>query len=498
MLLGMGFAYFLVYFLYRAGTVLNQDFTVFWFKIFSLNIQVHPFIKNFESFYSGNALDKTKISATQEIVFTIIPAIIEEVGKFAIFAWYIRRRDRIQSVKHGIVAIGAVALGFAYLESIFYILNWTQNKWTENLLSGTVVRGVFLACAHILFSSFLAYFVIRSRFHGFNLIDDGGIRKYQKIKRLLAYFGLRISKVSQVYVAYLYLQWFALSFGTHIAYNASLRIYDQPQIALLIVGMGIMYIFHLMDKDKYTSTTHYTTDEKLNSLKKIRAMKESLNKSQLLPGGASEVGRKMAIAKIKTKIAITDPHLIEAYHTPKNTEAIIDPLLDNQLDNQLLYKQQLALIESTKAANERALMSYRKSTSLAVSQVEFPNMHPLTDEYIHDFSQFTIDRISLRPREEDPAMNMDTIARIQRFEVLFTRYCFSVLVSKGHSGVRFHEIFARMGGLFQTPHSCLGGRSIRQYLFQEWANRYTIHDILAGVYRMDFAWDGIEKLDVFV
>lgn len=87
----------------------------------------------------------------------IIPAVLEEVGKFYIFKKVASYLGILKSVTSCIFAIIYVAIGFAFFETGAYIYFLGSNPLVD-VTTITIVRVVISTLSHILFSAIIGYY----------------------------------------------------------------------------------------------------------------------------------------------------------------------------------------------------------------------------------------------------------------------------------------------------------------------------------------------------
>jgi protease PrsW len=96
-----------------------------------------------------------------ELIFTCIVApTIEEFGKYLVVRWTVYRHAEFDEPIDGIIYAVAVALGFASLENVAYLVNVYNNSEasiTEALLIVFMIRALFSVPGHGLWSSLWGY-----------------------------------------------------------------------------------------------------------------------------------------------------------------------------------------------------------------------------------------------------------------------------------------------------------------------------------------------------
>ncbi len=87
----------------------------------------------------------------------IIPAALEEFGKFFFFKKIASRLGVLKSVASCVFAIIYVAIGFAFFETGAYIY-FLSTRSQADVMTITLVRIVISTLSHMLFSAIIGYY----------------------------------------------------------------------------------------------------------------------------------------------------------------------------------------------------------------------------------------------------------------------------------------------------------------------------------------------------
>lgn len=88
----------------------------------------------------------------------VIPAALEEFGKFYFFRKIASRLGILKSVATCVFAIIYVAIGFAFFETGGYIYFLSARSSSDTVLTIATVRIIISTLSHIFFSSVVGYY----------------------------------------------------------------------------------------------------------------------------------------------------------------------------------------------------------------------------------------------------------------------------------------------------------------------------------------------------
>ncbi len=241
-------------FVYGIWKEMNMDFYFFEVRILGKNA-----LENFENSYL-HFIESLSIQYTifYTIGVIILPAILEEVGKFWALRFIASKKNIwfYSTIRTYIYQMLIIALWFSFIENIFYLLHFLEmGQYGTTLIQLIILRILVSTTSHLLFSWILAYFYARFVFWKYDLIDTWGFNMHKKIVSLLKTFHLYYS--SLFLIAYrwrLLLLGFILSISFHIIYNLLIYL-EYPIFAIGWLGIWwwIFYRFilsgHLVDKN---------------------------------------------------------------------------------------------------------------------------------------------------------------------------------------------------------------------------------------------------------
>lgn len=149
------------------------------------------------------------------IFYYVIVAIIEEVSKYLSFLWsmYSSKENKKRLITYTIV----VAIWFAVIENIIYTHNIYKSAWfSSDLVSTIFLRSVFSISSHILFSTVISYFYMKSE--KWLEICINTVKWILIAIWLHVLYDVWLSTNSLVWIPFIYLIWTYL-FITHIYYS---------------------------------------------------------------------------------------------------------------------------------------------------------------------------------------------------------------------------------------------------------------------------------------
>ncbi|MDO8518410.1 MAG: PrsW family intramembrane metalloprotease [bacterium] len=108
----------------------------------------------------------TPLALTTLAVFLVGP--IEELAKYIVLRANVYFSHDFNQVFDGIVYGITIALGFSFVENIFYFLELYTNQTATIFIVGTAFRGLFSTLAHVTFTGIVGYFVGKAKFSSGN------------------------------------------------------------------------------------------------------------------------------------------------------------------------------------------------------------------------------------------------------------------------------------------------------------------------------------------
>jgi len=187
--------------------------TYFISKISFLNIQIWESLE-----FSWFIFDSIKLI----IFYYLVVAFLEESSKHFNFL----RTDifKINSIKTWVLYSIFVALWFSFIENILYINNiYISNWFNNNIVQIYLFRSVFSVIVHILCSSVLAYFFMKS------------FLLYKENKLNISYIKILVT-------------WFFISITLHIIFDVSLSL-NFSFIIIIYMIIAYLYIWSIFYKD---------------------------------------------------------------------------------------------------------------------------------------------------------------------------------------------------------------------------------------------------------
>jgi len=248
------------------------DINLFFIK---WNLEVNNFIQNVENYLNKSSFKIWWLWLFALFFSLIIPAWLEEFGKFFIFKKIWTRLWILKSINSCIFAIAYVAIGFAFFETWAYIyfLSWDVNG--NIVISITIVRIVISTLSHILFSVIIWYYFWKALFMKFEMIDNLEISKTSKIIKRLRYIPfIHIHSISKYYTLKYIITWFTFSIILHSVYNFFMSTGNQI-FSIFTVLIGIWIFIKIITVKKYNKN-YLELKNKIIYLQEMKALKEKI------------------------------------------------------------------------------------------------------------------------------------------------------------------------------------------------------------------------------
>ena len=215
------------------------------------NLEVNNFVKSVETSFNSSGIRIGGMGLFALFFSLIIPAALEEFGKFYFFKTIANRLGLLKSVVTCIFAITYVAIGFAFFETGAYIYFLHRDANTD-ILTITLVRTVISTLSHIFFSAVVGYYFGKALFMKFELIDNLEISKTTKLlKRLKKFPFIHIHSISRYYAVKYLVTGFSLSIFFHAIYNFFMSTGNEI-FAIFTVILGIAFFVRLITFKKYS------------------------------------------------------------------------------------------------------------------------------------------------------------------------------------------------------------------------------------------------------
>ncbi len=119
---------------------------------------MNDYIKNVQDYFDKTGFHIRGMGLLALFFSLIIPAALEEVGKFYIFKKITERLSVLKSVTSCIFAIIYVAIGFAFFETGAYVYFLSLHSDNDSLIMITGVRVIISTLSHIFFSAIIGYY----------------------------------------------------------------------------------------------------------------------------------------------------------------------------------------------------------------------------------------------------------------------------------------------------------------------------------------------------
>lgn len=259
----------LLQFLYRSfwkGIHLNL-------LIFNIDLQINNFIQIVREYSDSNGFRIGNIWFFSVIFSFILPAFLEEFGKFYVLKIINKKLQIITSIVLTIITISYVAIGFALIESIAYIF-YSEESFQE-LLKISILRGLISTSSHILFSVIIWYYYGKALFLKFEIIDNLEITKTTKIlKRFKKIPFINISSISKYYYIKYMFTGFLISVSLHAIYNVFWE-YSLPIYAIITIVIWMVIFLKLVFVKKHNKN-YVDLRNKIQYLKEMKDLRDKI------------------------------------------------------------------------------------------------------------------------------------------------------------------------------------------------------------------------------
>lgn len=196
---------------------------------------------NLNAFIENNVQNQN----TMFLLVFILFAAMEEIIKIFMVRVIDKKTLFITTINNAILYSIASALGFSFVENIYYLYQFWPSISSGELVSMYIFRSVFTACAHMIFSGVLGYYY--------------GIGKYsitisaeKEITGEHSFFTRAISKIFDLPISESYRQKFVIkglliAIGMHATYNYVLQ-FNFILPCIIFVILGYIYLRYLLNR----------------------------------------------------------------------------------------------------------------------------------------------------------------------------------------------------------------------------------------------------------
>lgn len=173
------------------------------------------------------------------IVLFISVGITEEIVKQALTRFVDKRYLLIETINESIQFSLVAALGFSFIENIFYIYHIWTNLGIQQLFIAYLFRSIFTTCAHMIFSGFFGYYYGIAKF-------SLNIREQAEMAGKKHYFQSFLARVfnyskSQAFKETTILKGLFIAMGLHAVFDFLLQLNQIiPVVIFVVIGYGIL------------------------------------------------------------------------------------------------------------------------------------------------------------------------------------------------------------------------------------------------------------------
>jgi len=179
------------------------------------------------------------------VLMFILFATMEEIIKIYVVTQIDKRTLLIQKISDSIRYSLAAALGFAFTENVYYIINFWPKISIGELTGMYIFRSIFTTCAHMIFSGIFGYFYGIGKYSIY-------LRKQEEVMGYRENIAKIISKIfriplSQAYQQKAVLKGMIIAVTAHATYNFLLQ-YNKVLPVLIFVVLTAIYMYYLMNR----------------------------------------------------------------------------------------------------------------------------------------------------------------------------------------------------------------------------------------------------------
>lgn len=228
------------------------------------------FLQVFPQFDVVNFLQGKVHSENLNYIFLFIGVgIVEEIVKQMIVRFIDRRYLLIQTINESIQFSLISALGFSFIENIFYIYNIWTGIGIEQVIVPYMFRSVFTTCAHLVFSGVFGYYYGIAKF-------SLNIREQSRWVGKKLYFTNFLSRVfgmarSQAFKEQMILKGLFIAIAMHAAFDFLLQLNQIIPVVIFIAGSAAIlfgmlrhragHLIMVTDIDEKRASSMAKTDE---------------------------------------------------------------------------------------------------------------------------------------------------------------------------------------------------------------------------------------------
>lgn len=196
---------------------------------------------NIQAFIENSINDQNGMFIASFILF----GAMEEIIKMLVIIQVDKRTLLINTFNDAIRYSIASALGFSFIENIYYLYQFYPNIGTGELIGMYIFRSVFTTAAHMIFSGIFGYFYGTSKFS----ID---LRKQEEITGKRNYFTEIIAKIfnlpkSQAAQQKILLQGLFIAVSLHAMHNYLLQ-FNKTMPVMIFDVVGYLYLQYLLKR----------------------------------------------------------------------------------------------------------------------------------------------------------------------------------------------------------------------------------------------------------
>lgn len=254
----------------------GKEFTLN-FYILSWTFEVNNYIQDFK-----NSLSRWSLGIFALFLSLIIPAALEEFGKFYFFRKIATRLWILKSVTSCVFAIVYVAIGFAFFETaayIYFLSTDTINNPQINIFGIAIVRVFISTLSHVLFSVIIWYYYGKAIFMSYEMIDNLEISGTTRILKKLKNFPfINIHTISRFYSIRYLLIGFSLSIILHTVYNYFMDTGNQL-FAIYTILIGMILFISLINFRKHNKN-YLDLKNKIAHLQEIKKIKGMIERKE--------------------------------------------------------------------------------------------------------------------------------------------------------------------------------------------------------------------------
>lgn len=242
------------------------------------NLEVNNFIQRVNNYFNKSSVNIWWIGLFALFFSLIIPAMLEEVGKFYFFKKISFRLGILKSISTCMFAIIYVAMWFAFFETAFYIYFISARLEFKEVFTVTIVRVIISTLSHIFFSAIVWYYFWKSLFMKYEHIDNLEISKTTKLLKKLSHIPfINIHSISKYYKIRYMLTWFVFSILFHSIYNFFMSTHNELWAIITIFVWTVLLVKFITVK-KYNKN-YIEIKNKIKYLQDMKALKDKMKGS---------------------------------------------------------------------------------------------------------------------------------------------------------------------------------------------------------------------------